>query len=88
MKVPSKKKKQRLERQKRAKQVSQNSTSTTTGTITKRGSVASMAIVMICSLALLLGVLTQLGSVSVGSFPWIGILLLLSGERFTESNQV
>ena len=47
-----------------------------------------MVIVMICSLALLLGVLTQLGSVSVGSFPWIGILLLLSGERFTESNQV
>ena len=87
-KVPSKKKKQRLKKQKRAKQVSQNSTSTTTGTITKRGSVASMAIVMICSLALLLGVLTQLGSVNVGSFPWIGILLLLSGERFTESNQV
>ena len=88
IKVPSKKKKQRLKKQKRAKQVSQNSTSTTTGTITKRGSVASMAIVMICSLALLLGVLTQLGSVNVGSFPWIGILLLLIGERFTESNQV
>ena len=41
-----------------------------------------MVIVMICSLALLLGVLTQLGSVSVGSFPWIGIPLLLSGEVY------
>ena len=82
----SKKKKKRLEKQ-RAKQRDSDSTSSTS-TSTGRGSIAFMAIVMICFLAALLAVLTQLGSVSFLSFPWSGILLFLLAEMSSESNQV
>ena len=79
----SKKKKKRLEKQ-RAKQRDSDSTSSTN---TGRGSIISIAIVMICFLAALLAVLTQLGSVSFLSFPWSGILLFLLAEMSSESNQ-
>ena len=77
-------KKKRLEKQ-RAKQRDSDSTSSTS---TGRGSIASMAIVMMCFLAALLSVLTQLGSVSLHSFPWSGILLFLLAEMSSERNQV
>jgi hypothetical protein len=83
----SKKKKKRLEKQRAKQRDSHATSSTSTSTSTGRGSIAFMAIVMICFLAALLAVLTQLGSVSFRSFPWSGILLFLLAEMSSESNQ-
>ena len=84
----SKKKKKRLEKQRAKQRDSHKTSSTSTSTSTGRGSIAFMAIVMICFLAALLAVLTQLGSVSFRSFPWSGILLFLLAEMSSERNQV